>query len=86
MAAKNIVGILLIGLNTAGLGFMVYQAGIALMRRFSPEEPEVQAAAQSRPKRPKAPIISDDMIPDDEELIKGMDLSDLDNLNLDDFD
>ena len=86
MLAKNIVGIIILILNIAGLGYVFYLGIVALMNYFFPkEEPVEEVNREPEPQRPQV-VIDEDMIPDDDDLLKDMDLSDLDNLNLDDFD
>ena len=86
MAAKNFFGILILLFNMAGLGFILYMAFQALVdhylgRTSEDEEEPTESTTQKEPD-----IINDDIIPDEDDLLKNMDLSDLDNLNLDDFD
>lgn len=85
MAVKKIVGIILLALNTAGLGFMVYMTCLALVERFSPSEKSLELPETDQPKE-KKPLVIEEDIPEDDDLLKDMDLSDLDDLNLDDFD
>ena len=81
---KQIVGVLIILLNIAGLGFVLYMGGIMLKEKFFPKKQIL--AVQDKPAKKKKPkIVNDDIIPDEDDLLKDMDLSDLDNLNLDDF-
>ena len=81
---KQIIGVLIIILNIAGLGFVLYSVGVMLKDKFFPNKQIV--AVQNKPARKKKPkIVNDDIIPDEDDLLKDMDLSDLDNLNLDDF-
>ncbi|NOX33315.1 MAG: hypothetical protein GXP56_06200 [Deltaproteobacteria bacterium] len=84
MLQKKIIGILIILLNIAGIGFLLYMTGIMLKDKFFPKKQilAVQKPAVTK-KEPK--IINDDVVPDEDDLLKDMDLSDLDNLNLDDF-
>lgn len=85
MAVKKIVGILVFVLNTAGLGFVVYRICLALVERFSPSsEPLDLPVTDSRGE--KKPLFIEEDIPEENDLLKDMDLSDLDDLNLDDFD
>lgn len=85
MLAKNIVGIIILLLNIAGLGFMIYMGALAVWGRvFNKEESEPEETARPVRKNEKV-IIDDDIIPEEDDLLKDMDLSDLDNLDLDDF-
>ena len=82
MLAKNIFGILILLLNAAGLGYCLYIATLSLLN-LSHKEKAIEDVVVEKKKRPL--IINDDIIPDEDDLLKDMDLSDLDNLNLDDF-
>ncbi len=84
MVAKNIVGIAILLLNTAGLGYLLYQGILALVLTFSPE---IEGPKPPQPLEKKEPaIVNDPIISDEEDLLKDMDLSDLDDLDLKDFD
>jgi hypothetical protein len=85
MLLKKIIGILIILLNLAGLGFLLYMAGLMLKERFFPKK-QISSDQQAFTREKKVKVIEDDIIPDDDDLLKDMDLSDLDDLNLDDFD
>ncbi|MCP3874410.1 MAG: hypothetical protein GY699_14805 [Desulfobacteraceae bacterium] len=81
---KQIVGVLIILLNIAGLGFVLYMVAMMLKEKYFPQKQIV--AVHDKPVKKKQPkIINDDIVPDEDDLLKDMDLSDLDNLNLDDF-
>lgn len=85
MLLKKIVGSFLIVLNLCGLGFVLYCIFLkikdSLLSKKSIDEP-----ITTKPVREKnSVIINDDIIPDEDDLLKDMDLSDLDDLNLDDF-
>ncbi len=85
MLLKKTIGILIIVLNVAGLGFILYMTGMMLKNKFFPGKQLVAVKEKQQPK--KKPVISNDnIIAADDDLLKDMDLSDLDNLNLDDFD
>ena len=84
MLLKKIIGILIIFLNIAGLGFLLYMAGLKLKDTFFPKK-QIVAVQQAVGKKKKPKIVNDDIIPEDDDLLKDMDLSDLDDLNLDDF-
>ncbi|WDP88782.1 MAG: hypothetical protein HUN04_03145 [Desulfobacter sp.] len=86
MLAKNIVGIIILVLNIAGLGYMIYMAGLFLVNRFIPkEEVEEEVVTEAPVRKNEKVVIDEDIIPEEDDLLKDMDLSDLDNLNLDDF-
>jgi len=84
MLAKNIFGILILLFNAVGLGYFIYRGSLSLLKIRSPKkENNTEDAFVEKKNRPY--IINDDIIPDEDDLLKDMDLSDLDNLNLDDF-
>lgn len=83
MLLKKTIGILIIILNIGGIGFIVYSVGMMLKDKYFPED-----NPQSEPvpaQKSDVAISNDDIIPDEDDLLKDMDLSDLDNLNFDDF-
>jgi len=85
MLLIKIIGILILTLNIAGIGFILYMGGMMLKNKIFPKKQIV--AVQKTPKKKKKPVIANDnIVADDDDLLKNMDLSDLDNLNLDDFD
>ena len=81
MLAKNIFGIIILLLNAAGLGFILYLVFQSIINHFFHHGSEDTPA----PVKKQPFIINDDILPDEDDLLKDMDLSDLDNLNLDDF-
>lgn len=84
MLAKNILGIIILLLNAAGLGYLIFIGFQNLIHYFFPKEEVEEVELAPQPK--KDPLVIDEaLIPDEDELLKDMDLSDLDNLNLDDF-
>ena len=82
MLSKNIFGILILLFNAVGLGYCIYLGALSLFNIRSRKK-NIPDALPEKKKRPI--IINDDIIPDEDDLLKDMDLSDLDNLNLDDF-
>ena len=84
MLLKKIIGTLIIVLNIAGFGFVLYMVGLFLKDKFFPKRKMVVLQKNTRDKK-KPDIMNDDILPDEDDLLKDMDLSDLDNLNLDDF-
>ncbi len=84
MLLIKIIGIIIIVLNVAGLGFILYMSGIMLKNYFFSKK-QIIAVKNRSTKTNKSDIANDDIIADDEDLLKDMDLSDLDTLNLDDF-
>jgi hypothetical protein len=86
MLFKKIIGILLILLNIGGIGFIIFSIGMLLKDKFHQEE--LVAVEKSKPvpaQKSDLDIANDDIIQDEDDLLKDMDLSDLDNLNFDDF-
>ncbi len=84
MLAKNIFGILILLFNMVGLIYFLYLGTLTLVKRVSAKEAPQKKDAPA-PKKKTPLILSDTLIPDEDDLLKDMDLSDLDNLNLDDF-
>ncbi|HKJ98940.1 MAG TPA: hypothetical protein VJ959_08465 [Desulfotignum sp.] len=83
MIFKNLLGMLILLLNAAGLGFLIYLGILAGIDHFFPRQPEPDPRTSLAKKDPE--IINDDIIPQEEDLLKDLDLSDLDKLDLDDF-
>lgn len=82
MLAKNIFGFLILLFNAVGLVYFIYLGSLSFLNRSHKENTTDDTLVQ---KKKKPYIINDDIIPDEDDLLKDMDLSDLDNLNLDDF-
>lgn len=82
MVTQNILGMLILLSNAAGVGYLIFLGGQAVYDHFFPKEPEPEEEISYKR---EAFYIGDDAIPDDDDLLKDMDLSDLDNLDLDDF-
>ncbi len=86
MLIKNIVGAIIIILNMAGLGFLFY---LSVVSRFSHTDTSESSGfnnmSRTGPADRQPVIIDEDIIPDEDDLLKDMDLSDLDSLDLDDF-
>jgi len=80
MQLIKIIGIIIIVLNVTGLGFILYMAGMMLKNYFFLKKQVIAVKKRNRPA-----IANDDSVADDEDLLKDIDLSDLDTLNLDDF-
>ncbi len=83
MLARNIVATLVLLFNIIGLGYCLYLGTLGLLEKISPKEKVEEDALPPVKKQPL--ILKDSIIPDEDDLLKDMDLSDLDNLNLDDF-
>jgi len=90
MLIKNIFGTFILLLNTAGLGYLFFLGSKTLMKKFSPPK-DVEQSKTGQPLKKQNTlkkqnrIQNDYIVPDEDDLLKDMDLSDLDNLNLDDF-
>jgi len=84
MLLRKIIGIIIIVLNIAGLGFLLYMSGI-MLKNYLFSKKQTSAVKNRSTKKNRPDIANDDIIADDENLLKDMDLSDLDTLNLDDF-
>ena len=80
MQLIKIIGIIIIVLNVAGLGFILYMVGMMLKNHFFSKKQVIAVKKRNRPA-----IANDNSAADDEDLLKDIDLSDLDTLNLDDF-
>ncbi|MCG8550407.1 MAG: hypothetical protein MI799_08400 [Desulfobacterales bacterium] len=86
MLIKNIVGTLIILLNMAGLGYLFFIGITGLILDDDEKEQEAFGEITETVHHTGQPVeIDEDIIPDEEDLLKDMDLSDLDNLDLDDF-
>ena len=87
MLIKNIVGSIIIFLNMAGLGYLFFIGIAAFFRNYGAKEQEkVHNIAETGIDKGQPIVIDEDIIPDEDDLLKDMDLSDLDGLDLDDFD
>jgi len=85
MLVKNIFGILILFFNMMGLVYFIYLAATKILDNFSSGK-KVAANVPLPIKKKKPLILKTSIIPDEDDLLKDMDLSDLDDLNLDDFD
>ncbi len=85
MLLRKIIGVLIIVLNIGGIGFIIFSIAMILKEKYLAreiiEEPEPVPEQKS-----DLDIVNDDIVPDEDDLLKDMDLSDLDNLDFDDFD
>ncbi len=85
MLVKNFFGILILLFNMIGLGYFLYLGALAMLEKISSSKKITEETAPIvKQKRPPL-VLKDSIIPDQDDLLKDMDLSDLDNLNLDDF-
>ncbi len=86
MLAKNIVGIIILVLNFAGVCYLIYHLSRWGYHHFFAKENVAEAVSPNISDRDKAFVFMEkDIIPKEDDLLKDMDLSDLDNLDLDDF-
>ncbi|HKK98774.1 MAG TPA: hypothetical protein VJ943_00875 [Desulfotignum sp.] len=81
MISKNLLGTLILLLNAGGLGFLLYLGSLALLDRFFPK----QAEPEDAPAAVKKDLTDTDIMPDEDDLLKDLDLSDLDKFDLEDF-
>ncbi|WP_319575582.1 hypothetical protein [uncultured Desulfobacter sp.] len=87
MLIKNIVGAIIICLNMAGLGYLFFIGIANFFKNYDAKEQEkLNTIAETRINKGQLIVIDEDIIPDEDDLLKDMDLSDLDGLDLDDFD
>jgi len=84
MLLKKTIGILIIVLNIGGLGFLLYVAGLMLIEKYLKKEP-LAVQETSAIEKKETEVTGNDIAPDEDDLLKDMDLSDLDDLDLDDF-
>nr|WP_319394017.1 hypothetical protein [uncultured Desulfobacter sp.] len=86
MLIKNIVGTLIILLNMTGLGYLFF-IGIAgfFENHDKREQTSFKNVIEPKKHMDQPVVIDENIIPDEDDLLKDMDLSDLDNLDLDDF-
>jgi hypothetical protein len=85
MLIKNIVGILIILLNLAGVGFLLYMLAITWKNKNFSLKKNITVKENKTPVKKKRPkIVNDNIINEEDDLLKDMDLSDLD-IDLDDF-
>ncbi|MFH2093223.1 MAG: hypothetical protein ABIJ31_12750 [Pseudomonadota bacterium] len=84
MLLKKIIGTLIIILNIGGIGFIIFSLGMMLKEKFSLDEQD-QSKKVVPAHKSDLDISNDDIIRDEDDLLKDMDLSDLDKLNFDDF-
>nr|WP_218576631.1 hypothetical protein [Desulfobacter latus] len=71
----------------AGLGYLFF-IGVAgfFEDRDADEQDGLHKIAQPEINKGQPAVINEDIAPEEDDLLKDMDLSDLDDLNLDDFD
>ena len=85
MLAKNFFGILILLFNMIGLGYLLYLGAQAVLEKISSSKRLKVETAPTMKKKSPSLVLKDSAIADEDDLLKDMDLSDLDNLNLDDF-
>ena len=86
MLTKKILGTIIIFLNMAGLGYLFFLGISEFFRDHDADEQErLNNVAKTENYAGQPIVIDEDIIPDEDDLLKDMDLSDLDSLDLDDF-
>lgn len=89
MVLNKTIGIVIICVNLAGLGVVLYLTIMVLKNKFFPSKQllavKKKEKSASKKKKEPDPAAKDELIPEDDDLLKDMDLSDLDDLDLDDF-
>ncbi len=71
----------------AGLGYLFFIGIAKFFKNYDAKEQEkFNTIAETRINKGQPIDIDEDIIPDEDDLLKDMDLSDLDGLDLDDFD
>ena len=86
MLIKNIVGTIIILLNMAGLGYLFFIVVSGFFEDHDANEQEgFNNIAETGNHTGQAVVIDENIIPDEDDLLKDMDLSDLDSIDLDDF-
>ncbi|WP_139169080.1 hypothetical protein [Desulfobacula phenolica] len=85
MLPKKIIGIIIF-LNIAGFGFLLYIVGMILKDKFLQKKKDIAVLQEPVKPEKKPAIVNDDIIPDEDDLLKDMDLSDLEDLDFKDFD
>jgi len=85
MLVKNFLGIFILLFNIIGLGCLLYLGVLAVLEKISsPKKTKTEPTSTEKKKSPPL-VLKNSIIPDEDDLLKDMDLSDLDSLNLDDF-
>ena len=84
MLLKKIIGIVIIVSNMIGVGFLLFLIGMAIRDKFVYQKPDTDVQ-QARKKKIEPNIINDDIVLNEDDLLKDMNLSDLENIDLDDF-
>ncbi|EIM65245.1 hypothetical protein [Desulfobacter postgatei] len=87
MLIKNIMGAIIILLNMAGLGYLFFLGISEFFADRDADEQEGFNNVEKTGNNTGQPIVIDEeIIPDEDDLLKDMDLSDLDSIDLNDFD
>jgi hypothetical protein len=86
MLIKKIIGTLILLLNIAGIGYLIYVGIRHVWDTYVAGRIKSAATAAKPVKKKKPAIVNDDIVLDEDDLLKDMDLSDLDDLDLEDFD
>ncbi|CCK80276.1 hypothetical protein [Desulfobacula toluolica] len=85
MLPKKIIEIIIF-LNIAGFGFLLYIVGIILKDKFFQKRKDIEVRQAPVKTEKKPSIVNDNIIQDEDDLLKDMDLSDLEDLDFKDFD
>jgi hypothetical protein len=86
MLLKKTIGMIIILLNIGGIGFLLYRAGLMVKEKYFKKKQAPPIVEKTPPvKKQETKISTDNIVEDEDDLLKDMDLSDLDNLDLDDF-
>ncbi len=85
MLLRKIIGVLIIVLNIGGIGFIIFSIAMVLKEKYLTRE-VIEEHELLPEQKSDLDIVNDDIVPDEDDLLKDMDLSDLDNLDFDDFD
>ena len=84
MLATKIIGIIIIASNMVGFGFLLFMGGLVIREKYFQEQQHLETP-QPVENKIKSKIMNDDIIPDEDDVLKDIELSDLDSLDLDDF-
>lgn len=85
MLLKKTIGIIIIVFNCCGLGFVFFCILKNLSEKLSNKQ-AIDLSTKANLKKKSSKIVNDDIIPDEDDLLKDIDLSELDDLDLDDLD
>jgi hypothetical protein len=90
MLYRKITGIIIICLNLGGICVLLYMAALklknSLFSRQASAVPDLTGQKSDSSRKQPVNVNNDDIVPDEDDLLKDMDLSAFDDLDLDDFD